>query len=390
MDGDYGRIHRVAFKVVGSLLFTTAMLATIGRVAIRFRYQNRLFADDYVLLFGCSSLIAAFTLIIVMFEDIYFDMSLILGSPELVLQESATAGFVNRILKYQQLSFSTEVMCWVTIFAVKMSYLLFFRQMLDRVRALLTYWAVTVGVVVVSGIFCICSIFISCPHFGVSSIQCAQGSGFTRTIVISQLANSLNMLTDLLIVAVPIGLLWKVKIRLSQKIILGTFLCLSICMFAICLVRTTGEIIHGINGTTVDVQWNVFWQIIEASVAVTVVSLTAFRSLYGMRTLQQEEKNKKRYAPWLSSYRRNLLNRRKQRKVDEFGDPISDEHYSLPNIPGATLTGIRTIIGRVTARSTQALSTRGDLHSVNEAQEEPGLIKVVSDFDAHQSVRSYV
>ena len=188
MDSDYGRIHRVAFKVcpppecqsvhdaevqqaVVSVLFTAAMLATIGRLAIRFRYQKHLFADDYALLFGCSSLIAAFTLSNVMFEDIYFDMGLILGPGELVLQEAASADFVNHILHYQQLAFSTEVICWVTIFAVKMSFLLFFRQLTDRLRALWTYWAVTVGIVVVSGIFCICSIFISCPHFGVSSSE---------------------------------------------------------------------------------------------------------------------------------------------------------------------------------------------------------------------------
>lgn len=82
-----------------------------------------------------------------------------------------------------------------------------------------------------------------------------------------------------------------------------------------------------------------------------------------------------------------MLNRRKQRRVDQFGDPISDSHYSLPSIPGATLTGMRTMISRMTARSTQALSTRGDLLSVDEAQkeEEPGSIKVVIDFDV-QSV----
>jgi len=126
---------------------------------------------------------------------------------------------------------------------------------------------------------------------------------------------------------------------------------------------------------------------------VTVVSLTAFRSLYRIKTLEQEGKNKKRYEPsWLSSYRRNMANRKKQRRVDEFGDTIPDEHYSLPGIPGATLTGMRTMIGGRTGRSTQALSTRGDLLSVEEAQkeEEPGLIRVVNDFDMHESVRSYV
>lgn len=147
------------------------MLATIGRLAIRFRYQNRLFADDYVLLFGCASLIGAFTLTNVMFEDIYFDMSLILGPSELLLQIATSPDFEKHILKYQQLSFSAEVLCWVTIFAVKMSFLLFFRQLLDRIWFLQRFWRVTVGIVGISAIYCVCGIFISCPHFGVSSSE---------------------------------------------------------------------------------------------------------------------------------------------------------------------------------------------------------------------------
>ncbi|KAL8780986.1 MAG: hypothetical protein Q9213_006215 [Squamulea squamosa] len=381
-----------AQQAVISVLFTVAMLATFGRLAIRFRYQNRLFADDYVLLFGCASLIAAFTLTNVMLGDIYLDMSLILGPLELVLQESTSADFVSHILSFQQLSFSAYVLCWATIFSVKMSFLLFFRQLLYRLSGLMTFWKVTVGSVIVSGIFCVCSIFIACPHFGVSAIQCTQVPGLTRMVTVSQLANALNMLTDLLIIAIPIKLLWSMKIRLNQRIVLGTFLCLSVCMFAICLIRAIGYTIDGNIGTTFDVQWALFWHITEANVAVTVVSLMAFRSLYGIKTLQQEQNNQKRYGPWLSSFRKNMLNRRKQRRVDEFGDTISDGLYSLPSIPGATLTGMSSIIGRISARSTKVLTTRSGLPSVDEAEDEkePGLIKVVNEFDLHQSVRSYV
>ncbi|KAL8791318.1 MAG: hypothetical protein Q9195_005937 [Heterodermia aff. obscurata] len=337
------------------------MLATIGRLAIRLTFQNRLFADDYFLLFGCSSLIAAFTLTNVMLKDVYFFMSLILGPVNIEPQESATAGLEDRMLRYQQLAIPAEILFWVTIFAVKMSFLLFFRQLLDLLADLSRFWKGTVGLVIVSGIF---------------------------------------------FVAIPLSLLWRVKIRLQQKIILSTFLCLSVCMFAICLVRMMGFSIHGNTsaividlarmrgmaidrntGATVDPQWTVFWQLVEASVAVTVVSLTAFRSLYNMKT-QQEQKNKKRHELWLSSYRKRLISRKKMRRVDEFGDTVQDEHYSLPNIPGATLTGMRTFIGDMTTKSTQVLSTHGYLISLNEVhqEEEPGLIRFVNNFDMHQSV----
>ena len=74
-----------------------------------------------------------------------------------------------------------------------------------------------------------------------------------------------------------------------------------------------------------------------------------------------------RREPRLYAYRKDLPSRRKQRRVEEFGDSIPGERYSLPSIPGVTLTGMRTMIGGKSATSTQPLSTRGDLLSVDEA-----------------------
>ena len=87
-----------------------------------------------------------------MLDYIYFDMSLVLSPRELVMQEFASPDFMSRVLTYQQLPFSAAVLCWVTIFDVKVSYLRLFRQ-IDRLKTVLTYWMVTVGTVVVSGIF---------------------------------------------------------------------------------------------------------------------------------------------------------------------------------------------------------------------------------------------
>lgn len=150
------------------MLFTAAVLGNIGRIIIRLRYQKRLFIDDYFLLFGCSTLIAAFAITNVMFEGMYYEMSLLLGPIEFLLQESSSAGFEDHARYLEQLCYSTEVFCWVTIFAVKLSFLLFFRQLVDRLKIQLMYWRVTMCIVIISGIFCVCSIFISCPHLGAS------------------------------------------------------------------------------------------------------------------------------------------------------------------------------------------------------------------------------
>lgn len=103
-------------------------------------------------------------------------------------------------------------------------------------------------------------------------------------------------------------------------------------MIMVAIVRVSGLRIQKSN---IDVQWDVFWIDVEANVAVIMVSITAFRSLLGIKALKAREK---RERSWFS-YRRKLL-ARKFKKVPK--DESEIEH--LPPIPRATLTGVRTFI----------------------------------------------
>ena len=160
-------------------------------------------------------------------------------------------------------------------------------------------------------------------------------------------------------------------------------------MFAVCLVRAIGLTIDGNTGTIIDLVWGTFWLLSEASVAMMVVSMIAFRSLYGIKTMQERQGKKKGYKSWLSSYRRNLLTRKKQRRVDEFGDPVSLGRYSLPRTPSAkaTLIGART-----TFDGMPVTSTHGDPISINEAhqeKEELDSIKTTHNLDCHDSMGNH-
>ena len=156
-------------KATISVFFTAALLAAMSRITARICYQKRIFIDDYVLLFGCVAMTASFILVNTFLEDLYWGMFLELGPMEQVILESETAGFDDRILHYQQMSFANAVLTVLTIFAVKVSYLIFFRQMLYRLQAQMMYWKAVTIIVIVAGLFCICNMFISCPHFGVSA-----------------------------------------------------------------------------------------------------------------------------------------------------------------------------------------------------------------------------
>lgn len=77
------------------------------------------------------------------------------------------------------------------------------------------------------------------------------------------------------VLTIPIGLLWNVRIHTKQKVGIGVFLCLRVVMVVVAIIRTTG--VHTSVGG-LDLVWQIFWLQVEACTAVIMVSVTAFRS----------------------------------------------------------------------------------------------------------------
>lgn len=139
----------------------------------------------------------------------------------------------------------------------------------------------------------------------------------------------MDITTDALVVSIPIVLLWRVRINFRQKIGLGILLCLSLVMAIIAIARMSG-----INLTykDVDIVWLAFWQQQECSVAVIMISISAFRSLFVASPSKRpspKDFSKPRY--------RNRL-------YMKFTGLDKDTGFGLPHIPGATLTGMRSVI----------------------------------------------
>ena len=134
---------------------------------MRMKYQKRFSLDDYILLIGSVLLVTTFTLVCVGFEDIYWMTSLQYGPPQLQLEPFSVPDGATRVTRIQQIAFAIDVITWATIFAIKFSYLVFFRQMIDRLKLLIIAWKAITGIVILSGVYCIASKFFACSgHFG--------------------------------------------------------------------------------------------------------------------------------------------------------------------------------------------------------------------------------
>lgn len=120
-----------------------------------------------------------------------------------------------------------------------------------------------------------------------------------------------------------------------QKFGLGVFLCLSIVMMAVAIVRISGFVYHG----GIDNVWVYIWQHIEACVAVIMISLTAFRSIFLAKTSRPPQRK-------LKSWKETFSRRKK--------DSSADEAQVNLTIPKPTMTGLRSFIWRERLSSNQS------------------------------------
>ncbi|KAI2617896.1 hypothetical protein GGR54DRAFT_607316 [Hypoxylon sp. NC1633] len=195
------------------------------------------------------------------------------------------------------------------------------------------YWGVVI-LIVVSYLFLISEAFILCHYFGIESLKCFDPSKDTLSIAMTGLVTGLDVLSDILIVSIPIIVLRRAKIQTSQKASLGIFLCLSIFMACLAIIRVSK--IHGITG--VDIIWEFFWQYMETTIAVLMGSLTVIRSLL---IYQANDSGSPHDEADVSDTRFRMRFLRRHKNQTDF-----ESQDVLPEVPSATLTGLRSFIRR--------------------------------------------
>lgn len=121
--------------------------------------------------------------------------------------------------------------------------------------------------------------------------------------------------------------------KVSQKLLLGLFTCLSFCMVIIVVVRASGLILGSRKNSirTLDLVWVQFWEAFEGSVSVIMISVTTIRML--LRTDGDGRKKHKNWYPSVCPERRRIISK----------DPyhVSDDDYQLPSAPGAAFIEVQ-------------------------------------------------
>lgn len=80
--------------------------------------------------------------------------------------EAPSPKLIAELSRYSRLSNAYIALLWTTIFAVKFSFLFFFRNLTRRLRAIVLYWRVISVVTIVVWVYSVANVFTNCPHFG--------------------------------------------------------------------------------------------------------------------------------------------------------------------------------------------------------------------------------
>ncbi|CAO1596352.1 hypothetical protein XANCAGTX0491_000203 [Xanthoria calcicola] len=333
MEAAYAnRITEVGFKVGIGIFLGIAVTLAVGRTYIRVVQTRKVSVDDGFFYLAVVALIAGTTTLYFDIPYIYvpqnFDPRTFHITPEFI-------AFLQQSLRYQA---STCALLSVALFSIKLSFLTFFHGLLRRVRRLMIFWWCVLLFMVPVAIVFICIIFMVCPYFDERVlVKCSTPAAFARQNSLIQAAAVLDIFTDILIIIIPVALLWRVRISLRRKILLMFILGLSIFTIIVSIVRIAGARFP--NGS-VDSAWVVFWLQLEAAVAVIIVSITSYRSLFVKDKSTDNNKKSPRDVRSSTGYKRKLWSSREKREEG------TKQGVEMPTLPDPTLTWMRTVIGR--------------------------------------------
>lgn len=133
---------------------------------IRIQVHRRLQPDDFMLLFACVALIAANVILYYMLSDLYWDEELLLNPHwASVASTLTTEQLIDMVLLTRKTILSYVALSYTSIYGVKLCFLFFFRQLIDRVKRLVVIWKISLGFTVVSYCVTVSSYFMTCTHY---------------------------------------------------------------------------------------------------------------------------------------------------------------------------------------------------------------------------------
>ncbi|OBT54457.1 hypothetical protein VE04_05068 [Pseudogymnoascus sp. 24MN13] len=247
-----------------------------GRPAIRVTRIEKLHVDDYLIYAAFLVLVANAVLQTLQTPHCYNLARLVNGLSTLTEEETMASG--NTYMRYE---FTIIGLFWTVLWLVKASFLAFFYKLFDGLQGYRRLWWAVVVFAFLSYVGCwIVSINVCHPAknyfiFG----SCNKDIDMKTSIIAVLYSTVVDVLTDIMIMAMPLRLLWKVRISGSEKMGLAAVFSIGVLIIVFAIARA----VQIAFTTTSDSVLLALWGIIESTVSVIVGCLPPFKSLFSRR-----------------------------------------------------------------------------------------------------------
>ncbi|KAK3179175.1 hypothetical protein K4F52_009364 [Lecanicillium sp. MT-2017a] len=173
--------------------------------------------------------------------------------------------------------FVVQFFFWLTLWAVKWSLLFMFRRLTEGLPAYNNVWWAVLVFSILTFIGACVSNFTSCSsmHAWFTAGECSTPRDAKAKEISLWFSLAGDLSTDLLIMAVPIRVLWYLRISLLEKIGIGGIFAVGIITMVTAIIRSV-SLDSSTSGGQVSTTWLMLWAGIEGAVAILVGCLPSF------------------------------------------------------------------------------------------------------------------
>ncbi|KAL2216458.1 hypothetical protein M432DRAFT_551253 [Thermoascus aurantiacus ATCC 26904] len=178
--------------------------------------------------------------------------------------------------------FTNTMLLWAALWSVKLSLLFLYRRLLKGLPDQLRWWWGIFLFTIVTFIGCVVSNFTSCSsmHAWFTVGLCTTHHDALAQIASLYYSFAVDVISDLMIMLLPVKLIWSLRLPLVQKLSVGGIFCVGAGCIVIAIVRVVQIGTRAKNDSTPSSSWLAFWGMIEAGIAVIIGCLPAFAIVY--------------------------------------------------------------------------------------------------------------
>ncbi|PGH00140.1 hypothetical protein GX51_05953 [Blastomyces parvus] len=289
-------VTEVQVATTGYVMISLASIVFLGRFGLRFWKSVGLQLEDLFVVLSWLSFLAMTILYLIVLPHLYSLTGFLSG------EKPQYPEFVNDALFIKKIFFCTTLLLWVSLWSVKFSLLVLYRRLLSRLKTEIRLWWVVLVFTALNLIGCIISNLTSCESLSAwfSLTGCSSPKEVKAQLASLYYSFAVDVITDIMIMALPVKLLWSLQLPFIQKASLGALFSVGLICIAMATIRVVQIGTKAENNSTPSSSWLAFWGILEAGIAVIIGCLPALAIIY-----RKERATRRTYGRGYSSMEGN-------------------------------------------------------------------------------------